>query len=105
MVASLVTAKTVFAGACSCFDGPMKLRLAAVLAFTVLLGGQAKPDREFQECPECPQMVGLPAGKFLMGSPSREAGRFDSEGPQHPVTIKAFALSKYPVTSEQFLAF
>jgi formylglycine-generating enzyme required for sulfatase activity len=93
----------------------MNLRLAAVLALTVLLGGQASNnqppnsqktgDREFQECPECPQMVGVPAGKFLMGSPSREAGRFDSEGPQHAVTIKAFALSKYPVTSEQFLAF
>jgi len=50
-------------------------------------------------------MVGLPAGKFLMGSPAREAGRFDSEGPQHAVTIRAFALGKYPVTSEQFLAF
>jgi formylglycine-generating enzyme required for sulfatase activity len=87
----------------------MNLRLAAILAFTVLLGGQAPnqrlSDREFQECPECPQMVGLPAGKFLMGSPSREAGRFDSEGPQHAVSIRAFALSKYPVTSEQFLVF
>ena len=93
----------------------MKLRLAAALAFTVLLGGQAPDnqppsnqktaDREFQECPECPQMVGIPAGKFLMGSPAHEPGRFDSEGPQHVVTVKAFALGKYPVTSEQFLAF
>ena len=35
----------------------MKLRIIAVLAATILLGGQAKPDREFTECPECPQMV------------------------------------------------
>src|SRR3569832_453662 len=87
----------------------MKFRIAAILLASVLLGGQAPtdqaPDRNFQECPECPQMVGIPAGKFLMGSPAHEAGRFDSEGPQHAVTVKAFALDKYPVTSEHFLAF
>ena len=40
-------------------------------------------------------MVAIPAGKFLMGSPAHEPGRFDSEGPQHVVTVKAFALGKY----------
>jgi len=59
----------------------------------------------FQECPSCPQMVAIPAGKFLMGSPAHEAGRFDSEGPQHVVTLKAFALGVYDVTSEEYLAF
>ena len=71
---------------------------------TILLGAAA-PDREFKECPECPPMEGVPAGKFLMGSPAHEPGRFDSEGPQHVVTVKAFALAKYPVTSAEFLAF
>jgi formylglycine-generating enzyme required for sulfatase activity len=64
-----------------------------------------RPEREFKECPDCPQMIGIPAGGFVMGSPAREPGRFDSEGPQHHVTIKAFALSKYDVTSEEFLKF
>ncbi len=50
-------------------------------------------------------MVGIPAGEFVMGSPKEEAGRFDTEGPLHRVTIKAFALGKYDVTSEEFLAF
>jgi len=83
----------------------MKFRIAAILAATLLLGAQAKPERSFQECPECPQMVGIPAGKFLMGSPAHEPGRFDSEGPQHVVTLKAFALAKYPVTSAEYLTF
>src|SRR5437868_14846603 len=83
----------------------MIVRIAAILAVTLLLQAQSTPEPNFRECPECPDMVGIPAGKFLMGSPAHEAGRFDSEGPQHAVTIKAFALSKYPVTSEQFLAF
>jgi formylglycine-generating enzyme required for sulfatase activity len=90
----------------------MKLRIAAILIAAFLAGGQAAPDRNFQapdhsfqECPECPPMVGIAAGKFLMGSPAREPGRFDSEGPQHAVTVKAFALAKYPVSSAEFLAF
>ncbi len=81
------------------------LRITLLLAVVLLLGGQGKEDRNFIECPECPQMVAIPAGKFLMGSPAREPGRFDSEGPQHAVKVKAFALGKYPVTSAQFLTF
>jgi len=66
---------------------------------------EERKDREFQECPECPVMVGLPAGGFVMGSPPNESGRFKNEGPQHFVAIKAFALGKYDVTSEEFLTF
>jgi formylglycine-generating enzyme required for sulfatase activity len=66
---------------------------------------QEKPAREFRECPDCPVMVAVPAGRFLMGSPAHEAGRFQNEGPQHVVAIRAFALGKYDITSEEFLAF
>ena len=34
---------------------------------------QVQKDREFQECPECPVMVGIPAGTFIMGSPHTDA--------------------------------
>jgi formylglycine-generating enzyme required for sulfatase activity len=40
-----------------------------------------------------------------MGSPKSEPGRFDAEGPQHIVTVGAFALGKFDVTSEQFQIF
>ena len=80
---------------------------ACLLAF--LTGTQAiatdHPERELKECPDCPQMVAIPAGGFVMGSPAREPGRFDSEGPQHHVSIRAFALAKYDVTSTEFLKF
>ena len=66
---------------------------------------QARKDREFRECPDCPVMVGIPAGTFLMGSPKQEPGRYDSEGPQHVVPIKAFALGKYDITTAQFIDF
>ncbi len=77
------------------------LALAAVSAAHPL----ERKDRTFRECPDCPEMVGIPAGTFVMGSPPGEPGRFDSEGPQHAVSIKAFALGKYDITSAQFLLF
>ena len=46
-----------------------------------------------------PEMVVVPAGSFVMGSPSSEAGRDDDEGPQRTVRIGyQFAVGKYEVT-------
>jgi len=41
----------------------------------------------------------IPPGQFMMGSPESEVGRWDDEGPQHPVTIsQGFWLFDTPVT-------
>jgi formylglycine-generating enzyme required for sulfatase activity len=48
------------------------------------------------------EMVYIPGGTFLMGSPENEEGRFDFEGPQHEVTVAPFYMGKYPVTQEQW---
>ncbi len=48
------------------------------------------------------ELVALPAGQFMMGSPAGEKGRWDAEGPQHLVTVKAFAMGRYPVTNEEY---
>ena len=54
---------------------------------------------------EGPEMVVLPAGRFMMGSPEDEEGRFDSEGPQRLVEIGyRFAVSKYEVTWDEWEA-
>jgi formylglycine-generating enzyme required for sulfatase activity len=76
----------------------------ALLAGTSSLA-QEQRAREFKECSGCPEMVGIPAGTFVMGSPASEPGRFDAEGPQHYVSVRAFALSKFDVTTEEFLRF
>ena len=54
----------------------------------------------------CPEMVVIPRGEFLMGSPENEEGRLDKEGPQHRVTIGyRFAMGRYPVTVGQYRRF
>ncbi len=62
------------------------------------------PGAAFQECPDCPEMVMLPAGKFLMGSPESEEGRPDAEAPQREVIVYAFAMSRTEVTFDQWAA-
>ena len=57
----------------------------------------------FRDCPECPEMVVVPAGSFLMGSPDAEEGRDEYEGPLHRVTFAApFAVGVYEVTVAEF---
>jgi formylglycine-generating enzyme required for sulfatase activity len=57
----------------------------------------------FQDCPDCPSMVVVPAGSFMMGSPANEAGRQGSEGPRHAVSFhQAFAVGRYEITFEEY---
>ena len=47
-------------------------------------------------------LVLIPAGKFMMGSPVSEKGRYDNET-QHEVTLtKPFYMGKYEITQEQY---
>ncbi len=56
----------------------------------------------FVDCPECPEMVVLPAGEFAQGSDKVESGHLD-EKPQHTVKIvRSFAVSKYETTFAQW---
>ena len=62
-----------------------------------------KPGETFRDCGECPEMVVIPAGTFMMGSPDSEVGRSKDEGPQHKVTIaRPFAVSRYEITFDQW---
>ncbi|MCI4664534.1 MAG: SUMF1/EgtB/PvdO family nonheme iron enzyme [Neomegalonema sp.] len=55
---------------------------------------------------EGPEMVVIPEGEFMMGSPTDEPERRDTESPQHLVRIAdRFALGKYAVTRGEFGVF
>ncbi len=58
----------------------------------------------FRECPECPEMVVLPTGTFMMGSPASERGRREREGPQHRRRVMEFAISTTEVTFDMWQA-
>ena len=54
---------------------------------------------KFRDCSECPEMVVVPSGSFMMGSPGVEKGRDDDEGPRHRVRIDyRLAVGVYEVT-------
>ncbi len=50
------------------------------------------------------EMVYIPGGTFLMGSPETEAENRGREKPQHQVTIQPFFMGKYTVTQAQWKA-
>ncbi|AUG42135.1 MULTISPECIES: formylglycine-generating enzyme family protein [Pseudomonas] len=84
--------------------------LAALFGCLASLNAQAveppKPGSVFKDCKNCPEMVVLPAGSFVMGTPEDEVGREPDEGPQHTVTFnKAFAMSRFHVTAGELDAY
>ena len=70
-------------------------------AFTVPPQPPAAPgERYFQDCPECPWMVRLPAGTFMMGQGARDSAAL----PVRRVSLHAFALGQFPVTVAEWQA-
>lgn len=74
---------------------------------------EVKPAEPFRDCAQCPEMVVIPAGEFMMGSPEEERIRdgvpkdfADREQPRHRVTIgRAFAMSRNEITRGQYAQF
>jgi formylglycine-generating enzyme required for sulfatase activity len=108
------------------------LLLSAVLIFAVTAFGQDSrsaadasapvvatsgrvPGTVFRDCPDCPEIVVVPAGNFTMGSSASEKSWAASHGanpesvsdesPQHNVSLRSFALGKYDVTRGEYAAF
>jgi formylglycine-generating enzyme required for sulfatase activity len=92
------------------------LRAAIALALPALLVALPPPSAEAQrkagdagagartlrDCAACPDLVVLPAGEFMMGSPESERGRNRDEGPQRTVAVPSFAMGKFEVTFAQW---
>jgi formylglycine-generating enzyme required for sulfatase activity len=62
---------------------------------------ESTPGRTFRDCEDCPEMVVVPAGKFMMGSADGDK----DELPVHEVVIaKPFAVGKFEVTADEYAA-
>ena len=57
-----------------------------------------KVGESFQDCPECPLMVVVPAGTFMLGALESEAGSDEDERPVQRVAVSSFAIGVYEVT-------
>ena len=65
-------------------------------------GGKASPNvatgAVIKDCAECPEMVVIPAGSFVMGSEKNA-----SEQPRHKVEVRSFLIGKTEVTQKQWV--
>jgi len=61
------------------------LRLARPLSRNEVLA--LRPFDQFKECERCPEMIVVPAGRFLMGANGAESGKYPDEAPQHEVSF------------------
>ena len=104
------------------FREPYLVLSAALLAFPShapaqqrdLQSAPAAPAR-FRDCAECPEMVVLPPGSFIMGSSPAEKtwaaangaspASVADEAPRHEVSLRSFALGEYDVTRGEYAAF
>lgn len=98
----------------------------SVVACALGVFSAAAASQEFRDCPDCPEMVVIPRGDFIMGSTESEFARdlnavprdplhsgsdiprthMARERPDHGVLIKApFSLGKYLVTRAEFSKF
>ena len=48
------------------------------------------------------ELVYIPGGVFMMGSPEEEEGRYDRESPLHEVQVSEFYMGRYSVTNEEY---
>ncbi|PSB33911.1 formylglycine-generating enzyme family protein [Stenomitos frigidus] len=48
------------------------------------------------------EMILVPSGTFVMGSPDDEPERREAEGPPHEVSISSFFMGRYPITQAQW---
>jgi len=68
--------------------------------------GQVFADRVDRLDRDGPDMVVIPAGSFMMGSPDNEDDRMSNEGPRHRVTFeRGFALVQTEITVGEFALF
>jgi len=75
------------------------------LAGTFGAHADAASPRVFRDCSDCPEMVRLDGGTFMMGAAAEDADAYPEEQPRHRVTIRPFAASKFEITRAQWAAF
>ena len=86
----------------------MKTIIGLVALITAASASAQEPGTVIQDCDDCPRVVVIPAGGFVMGTPvgAYEVNEESGEGPPIRISIRsAFAIGETEVTIGQFRAF
>ena len=81
--------------------GRIAIPIMFIMTAFAVVAQPAKPGTFLRDCPDCPEMVVVPAGSFVMGS----NGRHKYERPAHQrIIAKSFAIGRFEVTFDQWTA-
>ena len=83
----------------------MVLFLVAGSAAAAPTSSSVSSPKIFRDCRDCPQMVLVPSGTFLMGASPSEQGTAPLEQPVHRVNVRSFAAGRFNVTRDEYAAF
>ena len=107
-------ASTEFAVVATNSPQQRRLPFTCTLAFCTLLSvsipacvvtqeSRLEVGETFQDCIECPEMVVIAPGSYMMGSPQSEEAHNSTQEPQHRVEISyQFAVGKFEVTFREW---
>lgn len=82
--------------------------LSSIVLLIATTGASAADFQTFRDCPSCPEMVVVPAGVFVMGTPASALGGGAASAEAQTTVIRIarpFALGRYEVTRGEFAAF
>ncbi len=85
----------------------MNITIKTIIRFSLsslilTAAAHAAPPPAFRDCPDCPEMISLPAGSFTMGATGKNSD--EAALPAHTVRVKAFAISKFEVTQDEWFS-
>jgi formylglycine-generating enzyme required for sulfatase activity len=82
---------------------PAQIMPAGIYPLTPEREQALRPKDSFKECDACPEMVVVPKGSFIMGTPITEVDRSKGEDPLHRVTLaRPFAVGRFTVSFDEW---
>src|ERR1700738_4897292 len=84
-------------------ETPVQLMPAGIYPLTPEREQALRPKDSFKECDACPEMVVVPKGSFIMGTPITEVDRSKGEDPLHRVTFaRPFAVGRFTISFDEW---
>jgi formylglycine-generating enzyme required for sulfatase activity len=82
---------------------PIQIMPAGIYPLTPEREQTLRPKDSFKECDACPEMVVVPKGSFIMGTPITEVDRAKGEDPLHRVTFaRPFAVGRFTISFDEW---